>query len=170
MCESRPSQWTAQVFLCHRSDLCRYFHRRLRESRQEAADLTQEVGVRFMSLNQKLWPDNPRAYLFGIARHVLAEYLECRARQLRLDEAIRVEQQPGSGASAVFRDPAESVTDHQLSDYLLGKLPRRQRAVLLAQAADGYSYQEVAARLGITVSTVEKDLLLAKTYLRSLCR
>jgi len=160
----------AEIFLCNQRDVCRYFHQRLRQSRQEAADLTQEVGLRFMSLDQKVWPDNPRAYLFGIARHVLAEYLESRTRRLTLDEALRVQQLSGMNESAVFRDPGEAVADQQLSDYLLRKLPRRQRAVLLAQAADGYSYQEVAARLGISVFAVEKDLSLAKTHLRALCR
>ncbi len=168
MCEGRPAHWTVQVYLCHRADLHRYFQRRLRQSRQDAADLTQEVGLRFLCVNQQLWPDNPRAYLFGIARHVLAEHLEDRARQLKLDEAIRREQQPGLTESAVFRDPAESVATRQLSDFLLRKLPRRQREVLLAQVGDGYSYQEVAARLEVTVSTVEKDLSLAKSHLRAL--
>jgi RNA polymerase sigma-70 factor (ECF subfamily) len=156
------------VFLRHQQDVCRYFQRRLRRSWQEAADLTQEVGVRFLSLKQTLWPDNPRAYLFGIARHVLAEYLESRARQCRLDEAMRIEEEPLLAASAVFRDPAESVAMLQLSRYLLGRLPRRQREVLQAQVGDGYSYEEVAAKLGVTVSTVEKDLSLAKRSLRAL--
>ena len=170
MRSAHPSVWMAEIFLCNQRDVCRYFHRRLRQSRQDAADLTQEVGLRFMSLDQKVWPDNPRAYLFGIARHVLAEYLESRTRRFTLDEVLRLEPLSTLGGSAVFRDPAESVADQQLGDYLLRKLPRRQRAVLLAQAANGYSYQEVAAQLGITVFAVEKDLSLAKTHLRALCR
>jgi RNA polymerase sigma-70 factor (ECF subfamily) len=145
-----------------------YFFRRLSRSREDAADLTQEVGFRFLSLKPQFWPDDPRRYLFGIARHVLAEHLEGRARQLKVDEAIRLEQQLGLSGSAVFHDPAESVANSQLSHYLLGRLPQRQREVLMAQACDGYSYQEVAARLGVTVSTVEKDLSLAKSHLRAL--
>ena len=97
---ARCSSRAVQTFVCHKLAVQKYFFRRLSRSREDAADLTQEVGFRFLSLKPQFWPDDPRRYLFGIARHVLAEHLEGRARQLKVDEAIRLEQQLGLSGSA----------------------------------------------------------------------
>ena len=164
----RPAAGMAQVFLSHQRDLCRYFERRLRRSREDAADLTQEVGLRFLSLDRQFWPDNPRGYLFGIARYVLTEFLKRRAQQGRLDDALMAEPQITMAMSVDFIDPAERLATVQQSALLLSRLPRRQREVILAQAWEGDSHEEAAARLGLSVETVRIYLKTARAQLRSL--
>lgn len=169
----RSAEWGGSpqapaVLARYRADVRGYFMRRLNRSPEDVEDLTQEVCLQFLALDQRRWPEKPRNYLFGMARNVLADFLMQRARESSYlvsdiddyDEPIEHDQ------SAVFKDPEESVSKSQWLNLLLLELPSSQRRVLLAHEHEGYSYREAASRLGFTCQTVEKYLTQAKAQLR----
>jgi RNA polymerase sigma factor (sigma-70 family) len=145
----------------------RFFIRRLRDSRQDADDLTQEVCARFLSIQEWASVDDADRYLFGIARHVLADFLAQRRKRQEVS-FDSVEGMEDFGVSDVVHDPAVAVGNADLLSILLRRLPVSQRAVLIAHEGVGYSYREVASRLGFTEQTVETYLKCAKAHLRSL--
>lgn len=62
---------------------------------------------------------------------------------------------PSPDAAAVAREELRSLR------AALRTLPRRARRVLLLNRLDGLSYAEIAHALGVSVSTVEKDMIRA---------
>jgi RNA polymerase sigma factor (sigma-70 family) len=134
-------------------------------------DLTQEVFVRFLSVEARGHVRDPLGYLTAIAKHVFADFLgDCNKLQL-----ISRGELFGLGglteqATTCTNDLAESLSMQEEIDRLLRCLPRSQRIVLFAHEHDGYTYQEVAAKFGFTEQTVEKYLVLAKASIRARCR
>src|ERR1700755_1530912 len=62
------------VFPQYRDKLRNYLLRRLGRP-QDVDDLTQEVWVRFLMLDKEKSIEKPLAYLYGIASHVLADFV-----------------------------------------------------------------------------------------------
>ncbi len=164
-----PSAASERVLLRNAARLRRFFLRRLPASREDADDLTQEVCARFLAIRHWASVADADRYLFGIARHVLADFLTQRRarREVSLDSMEGLEE-GDAWSPAVVHDPAAAVSDSNLLQILLERLSVSQRAVLLAHEGIGYSYREVAGRLGFTEQTVETYLKNAKAYLRSL--
>ncbi len=107
------------------------------------------------------------SYLTAIAKNVLAEHYGEVARRRRLFVDVDME---GSAISPVeaCSDAFASIDIDQRLRVLLRKLPCCQRLVLIEHERYGYSYREVANRLGYSVQTVEKYLTLAKATLRAI--
>ena len=59
---------------------------------------------------------------------------------------------------------AETRSDLQLVERLISELPSRQREILVAARLDGLPRREIAERLGISLSLVEKEMKLAHEY------
>lgn len=151
--------------------LRRYFRKRLSSSSEDAEDLIQEVCARYLALPESAVPIDEWRYLFGIARHVWADFLTERARRRR--HLVSSEELPpgvlmSAGESA--SDPAGEVLTSQLVNVLLRRLPKSHKAVLLAHEREGYSYAETAAKLGLSIQTVHTYLKVAKAQLRNLAR
>ena len=75
----------------------------------------------------------------------------------------KAEQELHKRYAAQFKDhtgPAEL----ELAKMLIRELPERQRSILLAARLDGLPRREIAQRLGISLSLVEKELKQAHEY------
>lgn len=149
-------------------DIRNFFLRRLHPHRQDAEDLAQEVWERLLQQKHQVKVDDPKNYLFGVARHTLAAFLTRRKRRRRLagccieldDHAQQIQLASGE------RDIVDELVMTEQVNGLLMQLPPAFREVLLAHEAHGYSYEEVAAKLGFSKFTVEIYLKQAKAKLR----
>jgi RNA polymerase sigma factor (sigma-70 family) len=143
--------------------LLQYFQRRVGD-RTEAEDLTQEVYIRLMKRGNIATLENIRGYLFETAASVLAD----RARKRRSHH---------SDAEETF-DPAVHVNEEFASDHVLMgqetltraarallELPERPRTIFILRRLEGLRYQDIARRLGISLSLVEKQMARAVAYL-----
>lgn len=164
----RPSRDAATRALpnAYRLQVERYLRRRMAAS-PDVEDLAQEICLRYLAAPCN--PENPLGYLRGVMKNSLADYYHQKARERRLfvempeDSALVPE-------SCVTEDASRSIDTARQVESLLAKLPCSQRLVLIEHERYGYSYQEVAERLGYTVQTVEKYLVIAKATLRALAR
>src|SRR5688572_15172546 len=95
-----------------------FFRRRLRPGlASEAPDLTQEVYSRLLNAGQRRAIQDPEAYLFTIARHLLEERAVAeRRRSQRLDLA-----DPLVAPALSVESSAESETDREALSPLLGE-------------------------------------------------
>lgn len=129
--------------------------RRLRarlRSGEEASDLLHEAFARLLGA-QSLGPlRQPEAFLNRIVRNLLID----RARRL----ATRAPHVPIDGerdlaTRAEQSDAIEAEQMRQRYRQAVAALPDRMRQVFLLHRVDQLSYKEIAARLGISVRTVE---------------
>lgn len=137
-----------------------------------AADLTADVFVRAIrgadTYRRDLGP--PRAWLVGIARHVLADHRRSRAREdaavRRLDARRLLDED--STQRIVERIAAEA--DARMLLASIGDLPDALRGVVELVAVDSLPVTEAAAVLGITPGAARVRYHRARRMLRNSSR
>ncbi|MCG3126371.1 MAG: RNA polymerase sigma factor YlaC [Phycisphaerae bacterium] len=142
------------LYRSHASAILAYLRRTLRAG-DGAEDLLQETFVQAVRRPDQLaGVSSPRAWLFGIARHVGLSALRRRRADERLVTEPPAEAEGGARLEAV-REAIEG-------------LPETQREALELRLRDGLSYQEIADVQGVPVGTVRSRLHHAMRRLREM--
>ncbi len=120
-----------------------------------AEDLLQDTFIQAFRRPERLSASiSPRAYLFGIARHLGLNAL----RRTKPSEELSPDLPAEPGAP-----PSQSAELHAAIDTL----PELHREALLLKLQQDLSYEEIAQALGIPVGTVRSRLHNAIIQLRS---
>ena len=106
--------------------------------------------------------NQPQAYLFKIASNVSAEWRMRASRQRSVDPAWLAEL-----VSSVS-PPSELETEDAIGrlEMAVCKLPPRAREILRLRFTDGLTYVQVAAKLGISLKVVSRDIERAYANIR----
>jgi RNA polymerase sigma factor (sigma-70 family) len=127
-----------------------------------AADAVQDTWLRLQHFKSVGQVDNPTGYLLRIALNVAYDRLKAERRYLTAEQVESMVDLPDDSA-----DPAsamEAKSELELTEMLIRELPERQRAILIAARLDGLPRREIAQRMGISLSLVEKELKQAHEY------
>lgn len=130
--------------------------------RAEAEDIVQTTFLRLAerAAHFDASRGTPRAWLFGIALHVLSE----RRRSLRRFAAMLVSWSRGA-ATSTAPSTAGGFGDDALARALL-ELPQPQRDALLLVEIEGFTCVEVARMADVPVGTIWNRLHSARKRLR----
>ncbi|HEX7799378.1 MAG TPA: sigma-70 family RNA polymerase sigma factor [Asticcacaulis sp.] len=134
-----------------------YFLKRVRNP-AEAEDLTSELLLR-VSQNADRSVQNPEGFIFSIAANLLRD--RYRHQQV-VDRYRRDQAAPAAGIEVL--SPERVLTGKQSLDALmraLDGLDARARNVFVLSRIDGMSYAGIARLLGLSVSSIEKDMMRA---------
>ena len=135
----------------HLEAVQRFVARRV-ESAEDAADLTAEVFLAAIQASRNYRGDAavPRAWLYGIARRVVASHHRSKARALRAARRIDAREllDEESADRIVARIDSQRAAREVYQS--LAALPERQRAVVELVAVDGLPLVEAAVALGIS--------------------
>lgn len=138
-----------------REALAGYFLRRHRAT-HAAEDLLHETFLRLMRRADRLREArSPRAYLFGIARHVSAE-------AWRSADPPAADERTLETLAAAEPDPRLAAARETIA-----ALPDLQREILDLRFQHDLSYAEIAETLGVPVGTVRSRLHNAMRLLRA---
>jgi RNA polymerase sigma factor (sigma-70 family) len=146
-----------------RSALCRYFEKRGFHG-ADAEDAVQDVFIRLSQRAGVARIDNIDGYLFETAASVVVDHfrratVRHRGEHDEYDEAVHAPAAPSIEREHIARDElAQMVT-------ALRELPERTRNALLLARLEGLSHGEIAHRLGISASAVEKHIVKALAHL-----
>lgn len=149
------------VFLIHRQELLAWLMRRLRE-RDQAEDVVQDLYLRYVGHAGTHVVEDSRAYLFQMARNMLADLV--RQRQARPVESLGHDESLLAATPDTAPGPervAASRSELRRLAACLEQLPEQTQRIFLLNRVHGLSYREVAERLGVSVSTVQKSLARA---------
>jgi RNA polymerase sigma-70 factor (ECF subfamily) len=160
--------WSA-VLRQHDRWLRTVVYSRLREA--EAVDeVMQEVAL--AAVRQSAPPaDRSKVapWLYRVAVRQALLYRRRLGRRRKLTDRY-VERKPPAEHDAGSPDPLDwllAEERHAMVRKALGRLPRRDAEILLLKYAEDWSYQQIAAHLGITPSAVEARLHRARRKLRA---
>lgn len=137
---------------------------RATHNKADAEDLLHAAFVRLAEYRQKKDVKNPSAFLVRTAVNLSMD--EFRHRRVRNEVASDasdliniVDDGPLQYEALAVRERLKRVEEG------LGRLSPRTREIFLMHRIDGLKYPEIAARLGITVSAVEKHVAKASLFL-----
>ncbi len=129
--------------------------------RETAMDVKQSVFLHVLEFAARTKINNPKAFMFKVARNLA--YSEMR-RRIRHDSAFittgdysldEISQEPQSTAPSP--EQSTSIKDEIGNLFrIINTLPKRQRQTIMMHRVDGLSYKEIAQKLDVSVSSVEK--------------
>jgi len=143
-----------------------FFARRVKDE-SEIEDLVQQVFERLLRRGNVLELDQLSGYIFQTARSVLTD----RARRRQTRHADKHDELTEEGFNAC--DDADLSPEHVLiqrerlehATALLLELPELTRVIFVLRRLEEMRYLDIAARLGISVSAVEKHMQRATGHL-----
>lgn len=150
------------AFAAHGSELRRYLGRCLGDPHM-ASDLVQDAFVNVLE-RPDIRIHDIRAYLYCIARNLLLNHQKQEARR-------RTQACPPEALAEIAADqptPEEAVDSRlQLAriDALVRELPPRTQQIFVLNRIDGLTHAEVAGRLGVSESAVQKHLATAIAHM-----
>lgn len=165
----RRSEMLDSLARRYRGALIRFFVRRERNLGSEAEDLTHEVFLRLANRSVSDDIEHVQAYLFQTAAAVLVD--RTRRGAVR-HEAAHIEFDTSRHAEEAWSPERVYIGEQQLANVLAGikALPERTRAVFTLHRFEGLRYADIARRLSISTSTVEKHIMEALRHLTAIAK
>lgn len=153
----RPLSSVSASFVENRSFLKRFLARFF-SNQQDIEDVAQEAYLRAYVAEQQKEIEQPKAFLFRIARNIALTQLTRKSRKItdyleECDSSVVIEY----GAAA--DSEAEALESLGLYCEAVAALPVKCRQVFLFRKVHGLSHKEIAERMSLSVSSVEKYLL-----------
>ncbi|KAG1435614.1 hypothetical protein G6F57_021044 [Rhizopus arrhizus] len=124
----------------------------------DAADLAHDTYVRIIAAGTTPQPEQSRRYLTQLANGLLIDLYRRRNIEAAYLDAVAClpeAQAPSEEARALVLEALVEI------DTILHKLPAKVRMALLLCKLDGLSYRDIAERLNVSVSSVEKYVAAA---------
>jgi RNA polymerase sigma factor (sigma-70 family) len=147
------------------NELLRFLTRRL-HCAETAAEITQETYLRFHQCVLDNPPNNARALAYRIALNLSVDYQRKanvrRSREVETDFEAHSDFFPSTAAG-----PEQTAIARQELNTLesaLLELPPDCRTAFLWHSLDGLTYLEIAKRLGVSESMVNKHLMRAMAH------
>ena len=153
----RPLSSVSAAFLENHAFLERFLARFF-SNQQDIEDVAQEAYLRAYVAEQQKEIEQPKAYLFRIARNLALTKLTRKSKKITdyLEE---------SGVSVVIECGAAADSEVEAQESLglyceaVAALPEKCRQVFLLRKVHGLAHKEIAERMSLSVSSVEKYLL-----------
>lgn len=150
------SRSITEAFIKHETFLKRFISRFLSRP-QDIEDVVQDTYLKAFSAEKKQQIQQPKAFLFRVARNAALTQLTKKSRQVM----TYVEDYDGL---EIINDEV-TVENHVLAQERLGifcqsalEIPTKCRRVFLMAKVYGMSHKEISAELGIGPSAVEKHV------------
>ena len=154
----------ASLYRATIAPLRRYLARMLGNT-SEAQDVAHDAYLRVYQASEKSTPIQPEAVLYTTARRLAINRLKRRSISPITPDATTVETAASSTPGIAQQVMARQ--EMNLLEQAIAELPEGCRSVLLLRKVELLSHREIADRLGIAVSTVEKQHARALRLLRA---
>ncbi|MDF9756455.1 sigma-70 family RNA polymerase sigma factor [Pseudomonas hunanensis] len=145
------------LYVEHHGWLQGWLRQRLNNS-ADAADLAHDTFIRLLQRRQAQPLLEPRAYLRTIARGLVIDMW--RRRDVENAWLEVVAQLPGAEAPSP-EITALAIEALEAIDQMLDAMPSRMRSIFLLAQIDGLPCPHIAEHMGVSLSTVERDLAKA---------
>jgi RNA polymerase sigma factor (sigma-70 family) len=147
------------AYVRHESSLKRFIARFMRGS-PDIEDIAQEAFLRAYAAERERPIEQPKSFLFRIAKHVALSQLTRKSRQI----TDYIEDSDNSEVIATECSAEDEISAREILGLhceAVASLPPQCRQVYLLRKVHGLSHKEIAGQLAIAVSTVEKHLIKA---------
>jgi RNA polymerase sigma-70 factor (ECF subfamily) len=155
---SKPMRCVSDAWTRHEGEL-RHFLRHRATNHAEADDLLQDVFLRALRQTNGLCDiENPRAWLFHVARNLLIDRLRLTKEQIAIPDELAAEP-------ATEIAPVDDLA--QCLPRVLAELSPQDRDAITCCDIDGMSQREYAVRTGLTLPGAKSRLQRARARLKT---
>ena len=133
---------------------------RFMRSPSDVEDIAQEAFLRAYAAERSRPIEQPKSFLFRIAKHLALSQLTRKSRQI----TEYIEDSTDPGVVQLDSSAEEEISAQQILGVhcaAVAELTPQCREVYLLRKVQGLSHKEIAVELEIAVSTVEKHLMKA---------
>lgn len=148
-----------EAFTRHNSSLKRFIGRFMRNY-SDIEDIAQEAFLRAYAVERGRPIEQPKSFLFRIAKHLALTQLTRKSRQI----TEYIEDSDDPGVTQIDFSAEEEISGRQMLQIhceAVATLSPQVRKAYLLRKVHGLSHKEIAEHEGIAVSTVEKHLMKA---------
>ena len=149
-----PIAWIAAEIVPHEADVRQWLKRSTLRG-IDVDDVVQEAYARIAASSRLAAVREPRAYFFTVARNLALEQM----RRAKITPIAAVADLSSSFIVDEGADPERIASDRDELRQVLAmieRLPEKLRQVLRMRRIEGLPQKEIARRLGVPESTVEK--------------
>lgn len=139
------------------SDFLKNFLKRFLSREEDIEDLAQEAYLNAYRTEQERGVEQPKAYLFRVAKNLALNELSRKSKQMTVYIEDRLASIPLDTKNSV-EDEVEAQQSISVYYEAVAALPKRCRRVFLLRKVNGLRHKEIADQLGITIGAVEKHL------------
>lgn len=152
------------AYLEQREDLARFCRARLGGASSDVDDLLQDLYLKVSAMPADTQIDHPRAFLFRLISNLMLDRWRSGQRAAARDSAWRqINHATGALEDVDDAPSAEAVVAgrERLSRLVaaLADLPTKTQTIFRLHKFDGVSYGDIALRLDISRSSVEKHIM-----------
>jgi RNA polymerase sigma factor (sigma-70 family) len=149
------------VFLAQRTPLLRTLQRMVNNP-STAEDLLQETYLRVTRALGERTVEHLEPFVFQTARNLALDHLRARRIQSRtlLDDVPQEVVHNVVAPQSSAEDAAHAEQMLERLNLRLQALSPRQQQIFILSRLHGHSYQDIAKRLDVSLSTVQKELKL----------
>jgi RNA polymerase sigma-70 factor (ECF subfamily) len=133
-------------------------------STHDAEDLVQEAWVRLACYERDQTVVEPEAFLMRAALNLSIDAHRARStrgEEVMLEEVVLLDATPSAETVVLARERMARLS------HCVGRLSERTREMFLAHRVDGMTYQEIARRHDLSISSVEKHIAKATLQVTS---
>ena len=147
------------VYIRHRTELCRYLINKVNVSNDEAQDIVQAAFARVIEMD---FGDikNPRALLYKTSYNIAIDQKRHNGVRQRHVQAV-----VDSDAKVVEELSPDRIHDGKRQLGIVVKalwgMPKKRRSLLIMNRFDGLSYAEIARTVGLSETVVRKHVTKA---------
>ena len=156
--DAQLERWFCDEVLPLEASLTRYLRRNWRASEQ-IMDIRQDIYEAALTGGRQGLPSNTAGFVFTIARNILINRSK-RERIVQFEQFAdmeSVEQAVDLSATDRHLDARDALRRAQEG---IERLPPRCREVVRLRKIEGLSTREAAARMGVGIDTIERQLVL----------
>ncbi|MGE7956695.1 RNA polymerase sigma factor [Pseudomonas sp. NPDC089530] len=161
MSRFKPDPTSADPVRGFYADILHYLRKRT-DNACDAADMTQDVFTQWLDYRDRAQVEQPRAFLFQMARNLLRDHW--RRQQVRHKVHHPLQVVDAEPLADEHHEPLPAAQRLQRLEQLkaaLAELSPRRREALMLHRFEGLSQAQIAERMGISLSMVEKHIAFA---------
>ncbi|MGY2291757.1 RNA polymerase sigma factor [Pseudomonas sp. SDO528_S397] len=160
---SRPKPDPSSVDACRGfyADILHFLRKRT-DNASDAADMTQDVFTQWLDYRDRAKVEQPRAFLFQMARNLLRDHWrKQKVRHAAHQDQPDTDDEPATDAQDDPMAAAQRLQRLEQLKEVLAELSPRRREALMLHRFEGLSQAQIAERMGVSVSMVEKHIAFA---------
>lgn len=127
-----------------------------------ASDALHDTWLRLARGGELATVHNPDAYLYSMAVNIASNNRRAESRRLTASEVDALLDMADEGPDAA--QVLEAREDLDAVVAIIGELPARQQAILLAARLEGVPRRELAARFGVSERFIQRELQQAHDH------